>query len=169
MKADRKITGMWREALCVLIGASALLTGCTSDDDGLREGEYMVTSVDLGNCSNDNWLKSSTTASSLMVVADGDQFVVKACTQGDCAPSSPSSYVWDVDAWRGQDGGAYLVENGCMVTYVNATANVVAGQLVIESTRWVSQLPGGSCTYDEVLAMGDGTCDSRTRLTATER
>jgi hypothetical protein len=160
-----------RGSLCALVGASALLAGCTaeSDDDGLRSGTFAVTSIDLGNCSNDTWLKSSTTTSSIIVEGAGDKYVVRTCTDAGCAPSSPSSFAWDVDSWRGEDGGAYLVEDGCLVNYVNATAHLVDGELVIEASRWVSQLAGGSCTYDEVLAMGEGPCDSRTRLVATEQ
>jgi hypothetical protein len=68
MTADRKnVSGL---ALCALFGAGALLTGCTTDaDDGVHEGTYAVTSQDLGNCSNDTWLKSSTTATTLVVAA----------------------------------------------------------------------------------------------------
>lgn len=155
-----------------MVGASALLAGCATEDskdEDLRDGTYKVTSVDLGSCSNDTWLKSSTTATDLVVVASGNEFVVKACTDGACSPSSPSTYAWAVDRWRGQDGGAYLVESGCMTTFIDATARVVDGELVIETSRWVNQLASGSCTYDEVLAMTQGPCTGRSRLYATEQ
>jgi hypothetical protein len=168
MRADRK--NMWRGALCALVGASAMLAGCTADsDDGLREGTFSLTSLDVGNCATNTWLKSSTTTTSLVIEASGDEFVVNACTGESCAPTSPSRYVWDVDQWHGEDGGAYLVETGCLVNFVDATARLVGGELQIETTRWTSQLAGGSCTYDEVLAMSEGPCDTRTRLVATEQ
>jgi hypothetical protein len=169
MTADRK-NGMWHGALCALVGASAMLGGCATDSEDLTEGTYAVSSIDLGNCATNTWLKSSTTTTSIVVEANADTYLVKACTDGvSCSPSSPSSYVWSEDAWRGEDGGAYLQESGCLVTFVDATARVVGDELVIEATRWVNQLAGGSCTYDEVLAMGDGTCDSRTRIVAIKQ
>jgi hypothetical protein len=82
---------------------------------------------------------------------------------------SPSSYAWNVDTWRGQDGGAYLVESGCLLTYVDATARIIDGDLVIETTRWASELASGSCTFDEVVAMTEGPCDGRSRLIATDQ
>ena len=172
MTADRKIMGLWRGALCALVGASALLGGCAtqeSDEETLREGTFAVTSVDLGSCATDTWAKSATTTSSLVVEANGDGFVVKACTDGACSPSSPSSYAWSTDTWRGVDGGAYLVDTGCLLVSVDATARLVDSQLVIETTRWSSVLASGSCTYDEVLAMREEACEARTRLTAIEQ
>jgi hypothetical protein len=162
---------MLRAALCVVASAGALV-GCTSDDSdsGLREGTFAVSSMDLGSCSDDLWTTSRTTTTSIVIETNGEQFMVKACTEGQsCVPSSPSDFVWTVDQWKGEIGGAYLIEGGCLLNYVNATAQISDGELVIESTRWSSQLASGSCTYAEVLAMSEGPCSGRTRLIATEQ
>lgn len=165
------MNNMLRAALMVLVGAGALV-GCGTDsttDEGLEPGTYAVQSIDLASCATDSWLKSTTAASSLVVEASGDGYVVQTCTDGgtSCSPTSPSRYALTVGGWNGQDGGAYLVENGCYLVHVDATATLVNGELTIEATRWVGQLSGGSCTYDEVLKMMEGPCDSRTRLVAT--
>jgi hypothetical protein len=163
---------MWHAALCALVGAGALSAGCTTDETGdgtLQEGTFAVTSLDLGSCSDDTWLKSRTTASSIVVEASGDTYALKTCAgDGACSPMSPSTFAWNVDvsSWRGEDGGAYLVETGCLLVYVDATARIIDNELVIETNRW-SSVASGSCTYDEVLAMRDGACDDRTRLTAS--
>jgi hypothetical protein len=164
---------MWRTALCAL-GASAMIAGCatdSTDEDGLAEGTYAVTSYDVGNCTNETWVKSSTPTSAIHVEASGDGFVVKGCTEQDgamsCTPSSPSSYQWSIDAWRGNEGGAYLVESGCSMIHVDAMARMADGQLVIETSRWSATLAGGTCTYDEVVAMRETNCDYRVRLHAT--
>jgi hypothetical protein len=171
MTADRKIVGMSRNALFALMGASALLVGCTSqEDEALQPGTYAITGVDLGSCATETWTKSSTPATSIVVEANGDAFTLKACTDAGCSPTAPSNYAWDADAWTGADGGAYLQESGCLLMYVAATAGIDRdGALVIESTRWVSSLAGGTCTFDEVLAMASGPCEARTRLTAIEQ
>jgi hypothetical protein len=166
-------TGAWRAAL-IALGASTLLAGCTTDEavdeGGLGEGTYAVTGFDLGSCAEGSWRQSTTTTSALVVEANGDGYTVKTCTQQSgglsCTPSSPSIYQWSTDAWRGSDGGAYLVETGCSLIYVDATARVAGDQLVIEASRWSATLAGGSCTYEEVMAMREGACDYRIRLTA---
>jgi hypothetical protein len=172
MRADGKNKGMWRGALCALVGASALLGGCATDESAsdLHEGTYAVQSIDFASCATNTWLKSSTTTTSLQIEASNEGYVVKACSDGACAATTPGSYAWNVDSWRGQDGGAYLVESGCLLTYVDATASVIGGQLVIETSRWSSQLASGSCVYDEVIAMSEGApCDTRTKLVAVEQ
>src|SRR5215207_6782128 len=102
MTADRKIT---RHVLCALLGASAALVGWTSqEDDALQPGTYAITGVDLSSCATETWTKSSTPATSIVVEASGDAFVLKACTDAGCSPTAPSNYAWDVDAWAGSDG-----------------------------------------------------------------
>src|SRR5215217_1551080 len=99
MTADRKIVGMSRTALFALIGASALVMGCTSQDDGaLEPGTYRITGVDLSSCSTDTWTKSSTPATSIIVEANGDSFALKACTDAGCSPTAPSAYAWNAEA-----------------------------------------------------------------------
>jgi hypothetical protein len=160
---------MMRMALCAL-GASALLVGCATDepadDGGLREGSYAVTGFDLGSCATDAWVKSSTSTSSLVIEASADGYAMQACTDDGCTPFSPSTYSWNVDGWHGTLGGAYLTETGCLLTYVDATAHMVGDQLMVETTRWSANLAGGSCTYDEVMAMRETPCSNRVRLSA---
>lgn len=167
MRADRKNRVLWHAALCAVLA----VTGCASqesDEGTLAEGTFAVTSVDLGSCAQDTWVKSQTTAASVLVEANGDAYTLKSCgADGACSPMSPSSFAWSTDAWRGQDGGAYLVEAGCLLVYIDATARIVDNQLVIETSRWSSELASGSCTYDEVIAMRENACDDRMRLMAT--
>lgn len=162
---------------CAAIGllGLALSAGCatdpaTDDADGLNEGTYAVTGYDLGSCANETWQPSTTTTSALVVETSEHGYAVKSCSeQGGaltCVASSPSRFVWNGEAWRGSDGGAYLTETGCLLVYVDATARLVDGELVVEATRWSSTLAGGSCTYDEVIAMRENPCDERVRLLA---
>jgi hypothetical protein len=174
MKAYVKNTSMWRTTL-IAVGASALIAGCTTeeavDEGDLSEGTYAVTGFDLGSCADSTWKQSTTTTSQLVVEANGDGYTVKTCAQVSgamsCTPSAPSIYQWSTDAWRGSDGGAYLVESGCSLIYVDAMARMADNQLVIEASRWSATLAGGSCTYDEVMAMRQNACDYRIRLSAT--
>ena len=167
MRADQKYKVLKHAVLGVVLAAS----GCASDeaDEGtLQEGTFAVTSLDLGSCAQDTWVTSRTATSSVVIEASGDAYALKSCTgDGACAPMAPSSFVWSTDAWRGQDGGAYLVETGCLLVYIDATARIIDNELVIETSRWSSELASGSCTYDEVIAMRESACDDRTRLTAT--
>ena len=60
MRADRKNRVLWHAALCAALAVS----GCTSDgsEEGtLQEGTFAVTSLDLGSCAQDSWVKSRTT------------------------------------------------------------------------------------------------------------
>ncbi len=163
---------------CAALGALGLTlsVGCAADpvsddQDALSEGTYAVTGFDLGTCATDAWQPSTTKTSALVVETSDDGYAVKSCSEQNgvltCAASSPSRFVWSGDAWRGSDGGAYLTETGCLLVYVDATARLVEGKLVLEATRWSSTLAGGSCTYDEVMAMRENPCDERVRLLAS--
>ena len=173
MTANGKNVSVWTAGLCALVGASTLLAGCATDeadDTGLREGTYTVTGLELGSCANDTWFTANTTTTSLEIQAHDDAFVVSACTElgGSlaCVASSPSRYAWSIDRWRGEDGGAFLAESGCRLLYIDATARLDGGELVIEAARWTSDVATGACTVDAVTAMREQPCEGRTRLRA---
>lgn len=171
MRACGKNATLW----CAALGALGLTlsAGCATDpaDDGLSEGTYAVTGYDLGSCATEAWQPGTTNTSALVIASSDDGYAVKSCSETDgaltCVASSPSHFVWSGDAWRGTDGGAYLTETGCLLVYVDATAQVIDGKLVVEATRWSSTLAGGSCTYDEVMAMRENPCNERMRLLAS--
>jgi hypothetical protein len=177
MAANVKNMGSWHGALCALVGASALLAGCAADEptqngdeNDLREGSFAVTSLDLGSCANDTWVKGATTTPTISVEVQGEEYVVKSCTDGgQCTPMSPARFAWNVDRWEGADGGAYLVESGCLLVALEATLRLDGSDLVIETKSWSAELANGSCTYDEIVAMRAGACATRTRLQATEQ
>jgi hypothetical protein len=166
MTANKKIVG-----LCSFVAAGALAAGCTTEvtTPDLEAGRYDVMGLELGGCADSAPLvQSSTPMRSIVVDAIGDGFVFSACTDSGCALTSPSQYTWRDDKWVAETGGAYLVDTGCLLLHVSATARIENGELVVETTRWTNELTSGACTIAEVTAMFERPCDVRSRVLAVE-
>lgn len=158
--------------LRAVVGAAALVAGCASEDADtkeLRAGTYAVTGLELGSCAEDSWIESGTSTESLVIEVTGDDVTISGCSAGttglSCTPTSPARYAWSDMLWRGEDGGAYLVESGCLLVHVDATARLEGGELVIETARW-SEVSSNACTLDAVTAMRARPCDGKSRLYA---
>lgn len=158
MRANGK-NAVFRVGLGAVVGAAALLAGCATEEPDtkeLRAGTYAVTGLELGSCAEDSWIESGTATESLVIEGTGADVTISACSGGpsdlSCTPTSPARYAWGDSLWRGQDGGAYLVEAGCLLILVDATARIEDGELVIETSRW-SEVSSNACTLDAVTAM----------------
>ena len=167
----RMQANMKNAALCSFVAMCALLAGCTTEvtdeTPELEEGRFDVMGLELGNCATAPLVASSTSMRSIVIDVLGDGFVFSACTDSGCAPTTPSSYTWQNNKWVGETGGAFLTDSGCLLLHVSSTAEIVDGQLQVESTSWTEQTTG-SCTAADVTAMFERPCDLKSRVVAVE-